>query len=103
MTGGGYPGRARLRPVELVKVIVMDIGAGDGREDAFAVVCAWCGAVVSGRTGGAISHGICPGCARRFLRRLPAAYLAAIADEDGSVTLFSGYRFSLEEVSAPGE
>ncbi len=37
-------------------------------------------------------------CARRFLDQLPLAYLASIADADGTVTLFSGYRF---EVAAP--
>lgn len=30
-----------------------------------------------------------------FLRRLPKEYLASIADEDGTVTLFSGHRLDI--------
>lgn len=98
MHGGG-----RFAPAELVKVIAMDAGGSGEGEGGLAVVCAWCGVAVRGQAGGAISHGICPDCARLFLRRLPAAYLASIADGDGSVTLFSGYRFRLDEVWPSGE
>lgn len=68
-------------------------GAGDVR-----VICAWCRQQLSGAPSGRVSHGICPRCAREFLERLPASYLESIADDDGTVTLFSGYRFALEEV-----
>ncbi|WBL37352.1 hypothetical protein O0235_07200 [Tepidiforma flava] len=63
-----------------------------------AIVCAWCRQQLSGAPSGRVSHGICPRCAREFLERLPASYLESIADDDGTVTLFSGYRFALEEV-----
>ena len=69
---------------------------------ALTVICAWCETVVSGPGDGPVSHGICRACACRFLERLPLAYLEAIADADGTVTLFSGYRFRLAEVRQDG-
>jgi len=66
------------------------------------VVCAWCEAVVRSGAAGPVSHGICRECARSFLERLPFAYLEAIADDDGTVTLLSGYRFPLAEVRQDG-
>ena len=66
------------------------------------VICAWCEAVVRGGAPGPVSHGICRECARSFLERLPLTYLEAIADADGTVTLFSGYRFRLAEVRQDG-
>ncbi len=73
------------------------VDAGDDPGD-LATVCAWCRLRLSGSPAARISHGICPRCARAFLERLPAAYLESIADDDGTVTLFSGYRFALEGV-----
>lgn len=65
------------------------------------VICAWCDKVVS-EGGGTVSHGICPECALQMLRKLPAHYLASIADADGTVTLFSGHKFRLgDEESRP--
>lgn len=63
------------------------------------VICAWCSTVVSGdseRGEGKTSHGICLACAEGFIKRLPVAYLASIADADGTVTLFSGHRFRVD-------
>lgn len=54
------------------------------------VVCAWCDVELSAGTGEHVSHGICVACAKDFVARLPETYLAAIAGEDGAVTLFSG-------------
>lgn len=54
------------------------------------VVCAWCNVELSAGTGEHVSHGICIACAKDFVARLPETYLAAIAGEDGAVTLFSG-------------
>lgn len=99
----GRTGRRPFAPVELAKVIGMDVGGSGEGEGGLAVVCAWCGVPVRGQAGEVISHGICPDCACLFLRRLPAAYLASIADGDGSVTLFSGHRFRPDEVCPPGE
>ncbi len=70
-------------------------------DDGLRIVCAWCGSAVSGAREAPVSHGICAGCARRFLDQLPLAYLASIADADGTVTLFSGYRFEVAAL-APG-
>lgn len=55
------------------------------------VICAWCQGVVN-ESSEAVSHGICPECAMKMLARLPAHYLASIADADGTVTLFSGHK-----------
>ena len=58
------------------------------------VVCAWCTAAISGQ-GEQVSHGICVQCALHFLKRLPREYLSSIADEDGTVSLFSGHRLDI--------
>lgn len=66
---------------------------------AAAVVCAWCGALASGSLPAErVSHGICVDCVIGFLLRLPPEYLRSIAEPDGAVTLFSGYRFELPPV-----
>lgn len=65
-------------------------------EAQLPVICAWCSARVSGENQtGTVSHGICPDCALTFLKRLPEAYLRSIAEPDGTVSLFSGHRFSV--------
>ena len=70
-------------------------------EAAMRVICAWCSTVVASEPADAkTSHGICPRCAEGFVKRLPAAYLASIADPDGTVTLFSGHRFQVAELPA---
>lgn len=65
-----------------------------------AVVRAWCTVLVRAGDGSTnlVSHGICVDCALTFLKRLPPAYLATVADADGTVSLFSGHRF---QVTAP--
>ena len=71
-------------------------GRFEAMSDGVSVVCAWCSATVSsGGPGDRVSHGICLDCAMDFLRRLPKEYLASIADEDGTVTLFCGYRLDI--------
>jgi len=65
------------------------------------VICAWCSTTVAGDASpGKTSHGICLRCAEGFIKRLPAAYLASIADADGTVTLFSGHRFTVAKLPA---
>ena len=59
------------------------------------IVCAWC-AGPAACVEGAVSHGICVECALAMLRKLPKAYLASIAEPDGTVTLFSGHRLDIE-------
>jgi hypothetical protein len=62
--------------------------------EGLTVICAWCETTV--RAGGEqVSHGICATCAVNFLQTLPAAYLRSIAEPDGTVTLFSGVKFSV--------
>jgi hypothetical protein len=58
------------------------------------VVCAWCASVAE-HAGKAVSHGICPACAMKMLKRLPQEYLEAIAEADGTVSLFSGEKFQV--------
>lgn len=73
-------------------------------EAPMSVVCAWCSTTVTGEPGeGKTSHGICVRCAEGFIKRLPPAYLASIADPDGTVTLFSGHRFTVDgRATTPG-
>lgn len=69
--------------------------------DSHSVVCAWCNATVFGTPPGeSVSHGICVPCAVSLIKRLPPDYLKSIAEPDGAVTLFSGYRV---EVSSPAD
>jgi hypothetical protein len=70
-------------------------------EALMRVVCAWCSSTVTGGDApGPASHGICVRCAEGFIKRLPHAYLASIADPDGTVTLFSGHRFRVADLPA---
>ncbi|WP_322795181.1 hypothetical protein [Tepidiforma sp.] len=64
--------------------------------ETLPVVCAWCREGMPDSPGVRVSHGICPDCARDFLRRLPPAYLRSIAGPDGTVTLFSGCSLPIE-------
>jgi hypothetical protein len=76
----------------------------DSMSDAqLTVVCAWCSETVSGdpdHSPGPTSHGICASCARSFMKRLPPAYLASIADPEGNVTLFSGHAFKVSRAAS---
>ncbi len=64
-------------------------------DDELTVVCAWCATLVHSGNGEYTSHGICANCAMDFLSRLPAHYLKSVANEDDTVTLFSGQRLPL--------
>lgn len=84
------------RPPRAKPAVVVEAATVDPVDaERLRIVCAWCGAAVSGNRDVPVSHGICPACAGRFLAQLPLAYLASIADADGTVTLFSGYRFEI--------
>ena len=69
--------------------------------EPLTVVCAWCSTVVQ-RGGERTSHGICGPCAMDFLARLPHEFLRSVADTDGTVSLFSGLRFSVDALRPNG-
>lgn len=61
------------------------------------VICAWCEAVVTPGSD-QVSHGICTACARDFIARLPRSFLESVAEPDGTVTLFTGHKLSLDTI-----
>jgi len=67
-----------------------------------AVICAWCGTVVTGELPASqLSHGICVPCATELVQRLPADYLRSISAADGTLTLFTGQTIELPPGNAP--